>query len=62
LRETLHTIIQQPALAVSLADDCIDLALCDRDYAAAERALALMPAEGGSLEAFTFTKALYQVS
>jgi serine/threonine-protein kinase len=61
LRETLHTIItDNPALAVSLADDCIDLALCDRDYAAAERALALMPAEGGSLEAFTFPKAWYQ--
>ena len=61
LRETLHTIIKDnPALAVSLADDCIDLALCDRDYAAAERALALMPAEGGSLEAFTFPKAWYQ--
>ena len=34
--------------------------LCERDYDAAERALASMPAQGGSLEAFTFPKAWYQ--
>jgi tetratricopeptide (TPR) repeat protein len=47
-------------MAVSLADDLIDLALCERDYAAAERALALMPSQGGSQEGFSFPKAWYQ--
>lgn len=61
LRETLNAIIQEdPDLAVSLADDLIDLGLCERDYAAAERALALMPRQGAGLEGFSFPKAWYE--
>src|SRR5216684_3501071 len=61
LHKTLEAITtEKPALAISLADDLFDLALCERDYAAADRALATMPSEGGGLEGFSFPKTWYQ--
>jgi TolB-like protein/class 3 adenylate cyclase/Tfp pilus assembly protein PilF len=61
LHRTLEAIVaERPALAVSLADDLVDLALWERDYPAAERALAMMPSQGAGLEGFSFPKAWYQ--
>jgi len=61
LHKTLEAITtEKPALAISLADDLFDLALCERDYAAADRALATMSSEGGGLEGFSFPKTWYQ--
>jgi serine/threonine-protein kinase len=61
LHETLEAILaENPALEASLADDRIDLALCERDFATAEKALASLPTEGASVEGFVFPKAWFQ--
>ena len=61
LHQTTRAILaENPTLAASLADDCIDLALCERDFAAAEKALASLPADGGSIEGFVFPKSWFQ--
>jgi TolB-like protein/class 3 adenylate cyclase/Tfp pilus assembly protein PilF len=61
LHETLEAILaENPALEASLADDRIDLALCERDFAIAEKALASLPTEGASVEGFVFPKAWFQ--
>lgn len=63
LHQTLQEILEKnPELRRSLADDCIDLALCERDFAAADQALAVMAPEGGSLEGFVFPKLWYKAS
>jgi TolB-like protein/Tfp pilus assembly protein PilF len=60
LRATLDAIIKEnPQMGEPLAVDLIALALCERDFAAAERALAALPASGGSEEAFAFPRAWY---
>ena len=61
LHEALEAIIaEDPTMEASLADDRIDLALCERDFAKAERALASLPAEGGSVEGFVFPKGWFE--
>jgi len=61
LHQTLQMLLaENPALASSLADDWIDLALCERDFTAAEKALAALPQEGGSIEGFVFPKSWFQ--
>ena len=61
LHQTLETILSKnPELRGSLADDWIDLALCERDFNAADNALTSMAAEGGSLEGFVFPKLWYR--
>ena len=61
LHKTLEAILaENPTLEASLADDRIDLALCERDFATAEKALASLPAEGGSVEGFLFPKGWFQ--
>jgi tetratricopeptide (TPR) repeat protein len=60
LRATLDAIIKEnPQMSEPLAVDLIALALCERDFAAAERALATLSASGGSEEAFAFPRAWY---
>lgn len=60
LRETLDAIIKEnPRMSEALAVDLIDLALCQRDFAAAERALASMAPSGGNEEAFEYPRAWY---
>jgi TolB-like protein/Flp pilus assembly protein TadD len=61
LRATLNELLaKDPASGSPLAHESIHLALCERDFAAAERALATMGEEGGSEEAFSFPRAWYQ--
>jgi len=61
LHQTLRSILEKkPELRRTLADDCIDLALCERDFSAADRALSFMPEEGGNIEAFVFPKHWYE--
>ena len=61
LHKTLEAIVaESPTFEASLADDRIDLALCERDFATAERALAALPAEGGSVEGFVFPKGWFE--
>ena len=61
LHATMQQILEKtPELRRSLADDCIDLAFCERDFGAAETALSFMPAEGGSVEGFAFPKSWYE--
>jgi TolB-like protein len=51
LRETIRTILaENPAAAVDLADQWLYLALCERDPAAAARALAAISADGISTD------------
>jgi TolB-like protein/Tfp pilus assembly protein PilF len=60
LRATLDAIIKEnPQMSEPLAVDLIALALCERDFAAAQRALAALSARGGSEEAFEFPRAWY---
>ena len=51
LRETIRAILaEDPAAAVDLADQWLYLALCERDPAAAARAVAVMSADGTSTD------------
>ncbi len=58
MHSTIESIVtQNPALAEGLAGAWLDLALCERDPASADRALAAVPAEGSSNEGFAFPRA-----
>ena len=58
MHSTIEAIVtQNPALAEGLASVWLDLALCERDHASADRALAAVPAEGYGNEGFTFPRA-----
>jgi TolB-like protein/Tfp pilus assembly protein PilF len=60
LRATLDAIIKEnPQMSEPLAVDLIALALCERDFAAAQRALAALSPRGGSEEAFEFPRSWY---
>jgi TolB-like protein/class 3 adenylate cyclase/Tfp pilus assembly protein PilF len=60
LRATLDAIMKEnPKTREALAVELIELALCERDFAAAQRALADMSAAGGSEEAFVYPRAWY---
>jgi Flp pilus assembly protein TadD len=60
LRVTVDAIIKEnPKMSGALAVELIELALCERDFAAAQRALAGMSAAGGSEEAFVYPRAWY---
>jgi TolB-like protein/class 3 adenylate cyclase/Tfp pilus assembly protein PilF len=58
MRSTIEAIVtQHPALAEGLASAWLDFALCERDPASADRALAAVPAEGYGDEGFAFPRA-----
>jgi TolB-like protein/Tfp pilus assembly protein PilF len=58
MHSTIEAVVtQNPALAEGLASVWLDLALCERDPASADRALAAMPAEGYGNEGFAFPRA-----
>lgn len=60
LRAILNDIVlKDPEMKSFIAIDLIHVALCERDFAAAEQALAAMPARGGNEESFLFPKAWY---
>ncbi len=63
--QPLHLAIQavvteNPASAAGLADDWLNLALCERDPTAAEHALAAMPAQGYTNQGFSFPRSWCQ--
>jgi hypothetical protein len=60
LHATLDAIMKEnPKMSEPLAVDLIELALCERDFISAERALRAMSAAGGSEEAFVYPRAWY---
>jgi tetratricopeptide (TPR) repeat protein len=61
LHAVVNTILQQnPNSAAQFADQTFYLALCERDFDAASRALAVMPESGYTNEGFAFPKAWYE--
>jgi TolB-like protein/class 3 adenylate cyclase/Tfp pilus assembly protein PilF len=52
-------LAEKPDEATAIAHEWLHLALCERDFAAAERALAAIPPDGGRDESFTFPPAWY---
>ena len=61
LHDTIQAIAtENPASAAGFADDWIYLALCERDPAAVERALAAIPAQGLSSEGYSIPRSYYQ--
>jgi TolB-like protein/Tfp pilus assembly protein PilF len=57
LHSVIETIIREnPKAAEGLVDQWLYLALCERDYAAADRALSVMPEDGYASEGFAFSK------
>jgi serine/threonine-protein kinase len=61
LHETFDVILaENPTFEASLADYRIDLALCERDFATAEKALTSLPAEGDTVEGFLFPKGWFE--
>ena len=57
LHATIDTIVaENPAAASGLADEWLNLALCERDAAGLDRALAAMPSTGCSYEGFVFPR------
>jgi TolB-like protein/Tfp pilus assembly protein PilF len=58
LHAAIYSILaEKPDEATAIADEWLRLALCERDFPAAERALAAIPPEGGRDESFTFPPA-----
>ena len=57
----IYMILQEnPNSAAQVADQWFDLALCERDFDAAGRALAVMPESGYTNEGFAFPKSWYE--
>jgi TolB-like protein/Tfp pilus assembly protein PilF len=57
LHSVIETILREnPKAAEGLVDQWLYLALCERDYAAANRALSVMPEDGYTSEGFAFPK------
>jgi serine/threonine-protein kinase len=58
LQETIEQIINQdPSAITGIADDCFFVALCERDQAAMQRALNVMPEHGYSNGSVVFSRA-----
>jgi TolB-like protein/Tfp pilus assembly protein PilF len=58
--DAIYSILtEKPDEATAIAHDWLHLALCERDFPDAERALAAIPPDGGIDESFTFPPAWY---
>ena len=60
LHAAIYSILaEKPDEATAIAHEWLHLALCERDFPAAERALAAIPPDGGRDESFTFPRGWY---
>jgi tetratricopeptide (TPR) repeat protein len=61
MRATFPAILKKdPLAAAGFADDYLHVALCERNFVEAERALTLIGPDGANAESFTFPHAWYE--